>query len=670
MAGAFDRHQLLFVRRLAEALFDGFAQMAIPIEQVVSNFDKQFELIGGTPTERMGLILRVMPVLLGPDFNAQPVADRRRRIEKRLVNGSIDIIQDLARLKAVIYAAYYGHWLPGEQDGNRGNPVLGQIGFTLPKFRPRAPNEPQIDVRHGCEIDPLHVLQPFQAPDAVDYIVIGSGSGGAVAARNLAPFGSVLVIEAGPFVPSPAITHEERRMGATLYKHGTLQATTDNDIIIFQGRNVGGSPTVNNGICLKMTGEPLANPTGPDRYATWAAIGADIGRGELLGAYGDVANDLGLDRAAPRSGRGNGRYLVDGWNAYRAGKSDAASAGANPGWFAKNYGRNGSMDACNSCGYCNTGCPYARKRAMGQAYLPEAGRHGARILPDTKVEQIVWAPRANSKARRHAVGVLALVGPERKQKIITARRGVVVAAGAIASSKLLERSDVEGTGKGLSLNVASPVVALMPPGITPSWDEDQMTTAVDCGEFWIESHFQPPQSMAMLMGGWFGEMDRRMRHYGRMRSAGVLLPLDRRGELKGDKLKFKFRPEDIALLRRALTTLTKVHFAAGALEVWPSIRSGAGLKPGDDVDAFYARHIREKDDATLSSAHPHGGNPINADPKKGVVDLKCRLHAADNVIVADASVFPACIGVNAQYTVMAVSHLATRPNPATGQPPL
>ena len=197
-----------------------------------------------------------------------------------------------------------------------------------------------------------------------------------------------------------------------------------------------------------------------------------------------------------------------------------------------------------------------------------------------------------------------------------------------------------------------------------------MTTAVDCGEFWLESHFQPPQSQSMLMGGWFGEMDRRMRAYGQTRSAGVLLPLDRRGKLSGDKINFEFKPGDIDLLRRALATLTRVHFADGALEVWPSLRSGKAVLPGDDIDAFFKANIKTKDDVTLSSAHPHGGNPINPDPNKGVVDLKCKVHGTTNVLVADASVFPACIGVNAQYTVMAVAHLATRDDPVTGLPPI
>ena len=109
--------------------------------------------------------------------------------------------------------------------------------------------------------------------------------------------------------------------------------------------------------------------------------------------------------------------------------------------------------------------------------------------------------------------------------------------------------------------------------------------------------------------------------------------------------------------------LGKVHFAAGATEVYPALARGQTLRPGDDIDAFMAEAIGEADDVTLSSSHAHGGNARNADPAKGVVDLECRVHGTANVIVADASTFTSCIRVNAQLTTMAMAHYATERNP-------
>src|SRR3546814_3529077 len=73
----------------------------------------------------------------------------------------------------------------------------------------------------------------------------------------------------------------------------------------------------------------------------------------------------------------------------------------------------------------------------------------------------------------------------------------------------------------------------MPDGVGgDAWDEDQMSSYVDCGDYLLESHFQPPMSMASLMPGWFGDHAERMKNFGRVHSAGILFPADRRGRVK------------------------------------------------------------------------------------------------------------------------------------------
>jgi len=193
------------------------------------------------------------------------------------------------------------------------------------------------------------------------------------------------------------------------------------------------------------------------------------------------------------------------------------------------------------------------------------------------------------------------------------------------------------------------------------WNEDQMATYVDRGDFLIESHFQPPMSMATLVPGWFEDHYERMKNYNRLVSAGVLFPADRLGHMDKGKLKLKIGADELALLRRALAIMTKVHFLNGAIEVYPALLRGQTLTSDmshDEIDAFYERAIVEPDDVVLSSSHPHGGNAINIDPNKGVVDLNQRVHNTTNCYVADASVMPSCIRVNAQLTTMAMAHRA------------
>ena len=141
----FDHAQLRFMRALAEALFDDFTEMAIPIDQVADNVQQFFAMVGGTKASEVSWSLRIAELAMGPLFNELSVARRKDRIKRRMQNSQFDAFQDMAKLRSILYFGYYGHWIDpighhaedGGQDANRDNPVLAQIGFTLPKFRDR-----------------------------------------------------------------------------------------------------------------------------------------------------------------------------------------------------------------------------------------------------------------------------------------------------------------------------------------------------------------------------------------------------------------------------------------------------------------------------------------------------------------------------------------------------
>lgn len=662
-------------RRLAETMLVEPAQMAITPQQVVDNLQAMFGNIRGRTPASTGLsVFAAWVVLGGPVWHFAPRSFRVWRVKRRLTNSRVNLFQDMARIRGIVYAGYYGHWLPApgpnpdqqaEEEANRDNPVLGAIGYTLPCHRNRAgtPDDPAIDEFTGNDLPASAFVDPEAIPDEVEVVVIGSGAGGAVAAANLAAQGyEVLVVEAGPYLPSSRITTHEKQMSSSLFKDGAIQTTRDRDIIVFQGRTVGGSTVINNGICLRLEAEGETHPDANDVLETWKGLGAEISKTDLEAAYRNVEAVLGVHEIDRRLGRSNGTRLLSAWNAYKAASTEPLDQRAIAGWFRKNWGRKTDPNACVSCGYCNTGCPYGRKNAMPESFLSRAvtdTRAPARILAEAEVAEIGWGPR-DAQGRRVATSVKVLL-PDYRGKTIRVTKGVVVAAGTIASSNILAASGIAGTGRNISLNIACPVPALMPDEVR-AWDEDQMATFIDRGDFLIESHFQPPMSMSSLVPGWFDEHFRRMHRYNRLASAGALFPADRRGHIKGGKLSFKLQQADLAVLRRALALLTKVHFAGGALEVYPALLKGETLHAGmthSEIDAYFERAIREPDDVVLSSSHPHGGNAINADPAKGVVDLDQRVHGTANVLVCDASVMPSCIRVNAQLTTMAMADRVT-----------
>jgi choline dehydrogenase-like flavoprotein len=660
--------QALILRKMAEAMFAG-CDIAITPAQIVDNIqDHMGHIRGGKPREIGASLLLVWVVLGGPLFLVVSAHTRQRWMAKRLQNSRVDIYQDMARLRGIIVAGYYGHWQGMSQADNADNPVFAKMGFVLPAARTRniAAGERAVEHRAGHDLGHEVFVGHQALPARAEVIVIGSGAGGGVAAANLADYGhDVLVVERGSHYPSTRINHHEARMTGRLYHQGALQLSQDRDIVLFQGSGVGGSTLVNNGICLRIAEPGGTHPDAPDVLARWADLGAPVDAARLAASYAAVEGKMGVLRVGPTEGRSNGTHLLDGWAAFAATSGNPAYQNAPARWFRKNWGDPARDEGCVYCGYCNTGCAYGRRRGSAQTFLRHACAplrpHPAHILADATVERILWGAR-NADGKRVARGVRLALWDGGTHDIL-ASKGVVLAAGTMASSRILSASEVDGSGVGLSINMACPVIALMPEGMAnPAWNEDQMTSYVDAGTFLIESHFQPPMSMATMVPGWFGEHFRRMHNFGRIVSAGVLVPVDRLGHVAGGSMALKLGVPELALLRRALATLTKVHFAAGAIEVWPALLRGGALHKGmsdADIDAFFAEAIIEPDDVTLSSSHPQGGNPMGVDAQMSVVDMACRVHGTANVLVTDASVFPSCIRVNAQLTTMAMAHYAT-----------
>ena len=649
------------LRKFTDAMFHG-VDMKISSHQVVDNIQEQFaKFTGDKPLEIAIALTGLWTIGGGPWFSARSNASRQRWLDTHLRGSKLNIVQDIARLRGVVYAGYYGHWIGIDQDDNRDNPVLGQLGFTLPKHRPNRPaDQPQLTGFYALDLKADAFIPEGVVPAEAEIIVIGSGAGGATAAAALAKKGhQVLILEAGSHYPTTQITHQEAHMTASVYVDGGLQTTKDNDIIVFQGRMVGGSTVINNGIFLGALKDGHLHPDAKDPFDTWNALGAALDRPLLEKAFYDVGAALGINPVQDFQGKNNGSHLLEGWRKLYTTAGNVRDARAPARWFIKNFGPVSRNLGCAFCGYCNTGCPYGRHNAMPQSFLRDAVIEGAKILADATATEILWgAPDAEGNRVASGVKITLENGTSH---IINARRGVVVACGTMASSRLLNASGIAESGSGISLNIASPVPALMPQGTEiRAWDEDQMATYVDQGEYLLESHFQPPMSMATLMPGWFAEHHRRMRNYNRTVSAGILFPVDRIGAMVGGKLSMKLGEAELSLARRALAKLCAVHFANGAIEVYPPLMTGDTLLPCSEAEAlaYFEDRIKQPDDMVLSSSHPHGGNAINADPEKGVVDPHLRVHGTTNLFVTDASVFPSNMRVNAQYSTMAISYYA------------
>ena len=114
-----------------------------------------------------------------------------------------------------------------------------------------------------------------------DAIIIGSGAAGSVMAYRLSRKGlRVLVLEKGRREDPGSFAHSELEMAPRLYKHGGLQTTSDNDLVIMQGSAVGGSTVINNAIWLRANLDRV--------LPEWKERGANIEQSRIESAYEEL----------------------------------------------------------------------------------------------------------------------------------------------------------------------------------------------------------------------------------------------------------------------------------------------------------------------------------------------------------------------------------------------
>src|SRR5262245_58329025 len=103
---------------------------------------------------------------------------------------------------------------------------------------------------------------------------------------------------------------------------------------------------------------------------------------------------------------------------------------------------------CIGCGFCDLGCRYNRKLTPLNVVLPMAARHGAQVVANCQVDELILEklPDDGHALRTHRVtGAVARLtdsrGTEGERLEIRARR-VVLAAGPFSSPRILMRSGV------------------------------------------------------------------------------------------------------------------------------------------------------------------------------------------------------------------------------------
>jgi cholesterol oxidase len=514
-----------------------------------------------------------------------------------------------------------------------------------------------------------------EAPRELDYVVIGSGFGGSVAALRLSEKGwRVAVLEMGKrWAPGdlPETNREVRRYlwRPALGMYGIQALTFLEHLTVMHGVGVGGGSLVYANTLVTPPERVLRDerwPAGIDWVETLAPHYATARR--MLGATPAPrvfsSDELLRDAIEEETGRGATfrRHEV----AVFFGEPGVAVA--DPYFGGKGPDRAG----CVFCGACMTGCKHGAKNTLDRNYLYLAERLGCEIHPETRATDV--RPVSGGGWEVHAVRSTARLAPGRST--YRAARGVVLAAGALGTVKLLLECKQRGSLPRLSPQLGNLVRTNSEQlvGVTASDDARDfsegiaITSGVDAdehthmeivrygkGQDVLGSLTTPLTLEAPPWPRWLRWVAGFLRHpirHGRFllarnwaaRTAIVLVmqPLESfmrlrlgRRLLGGRSLRSEIvggapPPVSLPLGHRVATRLARK----------------VGATPWTPIFEVFGRS---------STAHILGGAVIASDPSRGVCDPGGRVFGYEGLYVADGAAVPANLGVNPALTITALA---------------
>jgi choline dehydrogenase-like flavoprotein len=475
--------------------------------------------------------------------------------------------------------------------------------------------------------------------ECCDAVVVGSGAGGATMAAELADAGmDVIVIEEGGYHPTTSFTADAGRALRSLYRDGGAQSSMGRPPIAFsEGRCVGGSTVINGGMAFRTPSRVL------ERWAREEDVLA-VDPDALAPYFDRVERRLSVAEQDPGSiGRDN----------------ELLKLGAERRGWAVIDNRRNQLHCCG-CNNCVLGCPTGAKRSMLVTNVPRALRRGARLFADCRVDRITRRGKRATGVEGRFTRADGRPGP-----CLHVEAGVVVVAGgSIQTPALLRRSRFRSPSRQLGRNLTmhpNAVVVGIFDEVVRGWhgvhQGYQVREFIDDGIL-IAAANLPPSLVALALphhGAALGEV---MADYDRMVTAGCLVEDSSSGRVRlvpgvGPMAAYQVSELDLHRVIRGVALTAEALLAAGARRVMLPFAGVPDLLGPDDVRRLFRRSI-PRGAMQLVTVHLMGTARMSEDRARGVVSSYGAFHDADNLFVADASLFPGPVGLNPMETILAL----------------
>jgi choline dehydrogenase-like flavoprotein len=571
---------------------------------------------------------------------------------------------------------YPGPWLrdPSTPTSDRGRAtsfdMAAETESNVADLRRRV--VPHDQLRTGLEAARVIAGSRDELVLDTDVLVIGSGAGGSFVAAELAAKTRerVLILEKGDFIePVEFVQRERLMMPRIIDTEFSMIEIFGFDIptvttAVAMGKLVGGSATINHALAFE--------PPRPVIRDWQDRLGASF-------TYEDLVPHLEYIRTLLR--------IAPVPESQISGSNLALRRGALKLGLPHHGVTQRNAHQCIGCGFCDLGCRYNRKLTPLNMVLPIAARHGAQVVANCRVEELLLEelPDGGRDGRTHRViGVQAQLtdtrGKDRQALEIRARR-VVLAAGPFGSSRILMESGVpdlrsdkgadEAVGERFSTHATITLYAdfdeaLYPSAATPpmgyfvkKYDVDDQATAdpaIHHVRYALEGLLNHPLAHAQLMPYESAESHQAfMKRFNQTMTLAVMFRDQPVGRITDSGFQYELAEEDRPGWLDALHTGARIMFAAGARRVFFNAHRPLILSSPDEIESALTLELVERQRLQITSGHPMGGCALGSDPRRDVVDSHGRSHDIEGLYIADSSILPTSLGVNPCYTVYALA---------------
>ena len=477
-------------------------------------------------------------------------------------------------------------------------------------------------------------------PESIEVAVIGSGSGGGVAAHLLNEKYEVGIFEKGNYANGE--TNNETFGYHNFYETYAMQQTRGYKVLLLAGSGVGGGTSINWTTSLRTPDNVLNewdSLTGQNNYFNSSSFKSSMDF---------VCQKLNVSEANNRIPKKEVK-LAEGLS-----QNDISY---------KIIPRNTNNDQCLESGFSTFGHSDDSINSSYKTWFPEDKFNSQNVYSNTSVKHLTIS---NGRATHINVEKNGNV-----QQIAVDK--VVLAAGSLNTPKILLNSGYKNKhlGQHLKLHPVS--------GVAGKFSEEQKPWAGTMQGIYSDDNLFMKDNYGYLLEGLpmhpslffpffpnnndnFGDFIKSYNYW----SGSIVLTSDKSSGSIINKnpqhlWDYNLNDFDHGNLLHGLENLVRAYYLAGAQEIMVAASPTMHWKKSSNqsIEEFISKVKEIKNEPfriLLGSAHQMGTARINPDPNNGVVGLDGKVHGLDNVYIVDASTFPRCSGVNPMISIQSMSH--------------